>query len=107
MAAVCTTRSVIVGLPRGTPFAVRLGPPDSPYRFRYVALRPQPFRQFPEPSRFSVRFDHFEIHPIHARRSLVGFAASVGVLKDVASIEIDIVVQQIKLIPKGFLRFRI
>jgi hypothetical protein len=84
-------------------FAVRLRNPDPLYRFRPVVFRLQPIRQFPEPAFFSIRFDVFEPHSIHSGRSLVGFAASVGVVEHVPSIHL--VIQKIEPIPGFFLRF--
>jgi len=89
--------------PQRAQFAVRLRYPDSLHRFRLVVFLLQPFRQFPKPAFFSVRFDVFEVLPIHSGRSLVGFAASVGIFQDVPSI--DLVVQEVKPVIGFFLRF--
>ena len=89
--------------PQWAQFAVRLRYPDSLYRFRLVVFLLQPFRQLPQPALFPIRFDGLEILAIHARHALVGFTASVGKFKDVASI--DLVVQKIKPITGFLLRF--
>jgi site-specific DNA recombinase len=89
--------------PQGAQLAVRLGNPDPFDRFRSVVFLLQPFRQFPEPAFFSVCFDVFESHSIHPGGSLVGFAASVGMVEHVPSM--NLVVQEVEPVPGFFLRF--
>jgi hypothetical protein len=89
--------------PQGAQLAVRLGNPDPLDRFRSVVFLLQPFRQFPEPAFFSIRLDVFESHSIHPGGSLVGFAASVGIVEYVPSIHL--VIQEVEPVPGFFLRF--
>ena len=89
--------------PQGAQFAVRLRYPDPFDRFRSVVFPLQPFRQFPKPAFFSIRFDVFKTYAIHPGSSLVGFAASVGVVEHVPSI--NLVVQEVEPVLGFFLRF--
>ena len=82
MAAVCSTRSIIVGMPSGRQYVVRLRDPNTINRFLSVVFFPQPFRQFLDSvsSQYALMSSN---RTEYSRRSLVGFAASVGVFKDV------------------------
>ena len=88
---------------QGAQLAVRLRYPDPFDRFRSVVLLLQPFRQFPKPAFFSRRFDVFKTHSIYPGCSLVGFAASVGMVEHVPSM--NLVVQEVEPVPGFFLRF--
>jgi hypothetical protein len=102
LAAVCTTRSTIAGIPSGRclPFGfgiqTRLTACGS-YSFALI------LRQFPQPPFFPVCFNVLEPNAIYPRCPLVGFAVSVGVFQYVRPVHL--VIQQVESIPGFSLRF--
>jgi hypothetical protein len=76
---------------------------NSSYRLRLIPLLSEFPRQFPEPSVNTARLDVLEPFSVHTGRTLIGFAAGIGVLQYVGSEQL--VVQSIKPKTRVLLRF--
>src|SRR5262249_10646079 len=101
-AAVCTTRSLTIGIPNGLCLPSGLGM----YTRRTACGRyvfAEFFRQFTQPLHGPVGFDVVERLAIHARRSVVGPTVVVGVPEHVQSIHL--VIQGVEAVIGCPLRF--
>lgn len=83
--------------------AIRLRDKHPSDRFRFVLLLFEFLRQFPQPPFQPIRLDVFKPFSVHTRRALIGFAAGVGVLQYIGSIQL--VVQGVEPKARVFLRF--
>src|SRR5712692_1133817 len=96
MAAVCTTRSRIVGIPSGRSPPPRLRNQHPPHWLWTVRLSSQPLLHCGQPSLPPLSLDVLERHPVHARRPAVLLAERIGVSEDVRPIHL--VVEQVETI---------
>jgi hypothetical protein len=77
-AAICTTRSLILGIPRGRCLPIGFGYPHPTHGLRLVGLLLEFFRQFPQPPFHALRFNLRETLAISTRGATIASAALPG-----------------------------